>query len=202
MRDCRPNNPEASPRVPRNGGSKVARPSGIRTTNQRFSRSVSVPNPITVCRRWRVRRFDDGSDALFEWNAQKVNIDEPCFRWDYRDEWQGYAGSRVHVDRAGNTELISLPSFLPAGWVPSIHWGPPTIREVFLVHVVQPTSRQEALLQETREADESRRGTSVQGGVPGECFRLARTSFAVVGNAESFPATSGSSMTSSRFLSR
>ena len=53
------------------------------------------------------------------------------------------------------------------GWVPSVHWGPPTIRKVFLVHVVQPTGGQEALLQEAREADESGRGTSVQRGITG-----------------------------------
>lgn len=48
-----------------------------------------------------------------------------------------------------------------AGWVPSVHWGPSTIREVVLVHVVQPTSSQEAVLQETRETNESRRGAPV-----------------------------------------
>lgn len=115
-------------------------------------------------------RFDG---ALSVWSACTVNIGAVCIPlglrmgWGDDDSWISLVLDRRKQSRL-NVSLISLWSFVHAGWVPSIHWGPSTIREVFLVHVVQPTSRQEALLQEARKTDESRRGTSVQGGASGE----------------------------------
>lgn len=143
---------------------------GIKLRKWRVYAEFERPISYYLCRVLVRIRFDG---ALSVWSACTVNIGAVCIPlglrmgWGDDDSWISLVLDRRKQSRL-NVSLISLWSFVHAGWVPSIHWGPSTIREVFLVHVVQPTSRQEALLQEARKTDESRRGTSVQGGASGE----------------------------------
>ena len=54
------------------------------------------------------------------------------------------------------------------GWVSSIHRGAAAARQVFLVHVVQPTGSQAPLLQEARPANVNGRGATCQGPTSGD----------------------------------
>lgn len=160
-----------------NKTSKMARLCRIRTTNQLLSLSRPRSNSIRRCSFRMERVHGKHRCCLYSFGTR--------MGWNDDDSWISLVLDRRKQSRL-NVSLISLWSFVHAGWVPSIHWGPSTIREVFLVHVVQPTSRQEALLQEARKTDESRRGTSVQGGASGEwffyfsvtCFTVIETTFA------------------------
>lgn len=144
-----------------NKTSKMARLCRVRTTNQLLSLLRPRSNSTRRCSFRMERVHGKHRCCLYSFGTR--------MGWDDDDSWISLVLDRRKQSRL-NVSLISLWSFVHAGWVPSIHWGPSTIREVFLVHVVQPTSRQEALLQEARKTDESRRGTSVQGGASGEWF--------------------------------
>ena len=47
------------------------------------------------------------------------------------------------------------------GWVSSVHWGAAASRQVLLLHLVQPASRQTKVFQEAREEDVPRGGTTL-----------------------------------------
>ena len=63
-------------------------------------------------------------------------------------------------------KLISFVSI--AGWIPSFHWSPAAVCQVFLLHVVQPSGGKTQVLQEARETHVTGRGKAVQGGVTGK----------------------------------
>lgn len=64
--------------------------------------------------------------------------------------------------------VLKLTNFVSiAGWIPSFHWSPAAVCQVFLVHVVQPSGGKAQVLQEARETHVAGRGKAVQGGVTG-----------------------------------
>lgn len=51
---------------------------------------------------------------------------------------------------------------LDLGWISSVHWSSASIREVIQLHVVQPTSGQEEILQKTWETYVAGGGEALQ----------------------------------------
>lgn len=65
-----------------------------------------------------------------------------------------------------------LSSLLPLGWISSVHWGSFALRQVIFLHMVQPSSRQTEILQETRETNDVRRRASLQRWVTGSWYLI------------------------------
>lgn len=76
-----------------------------------------------------------------------------------------------YAKKAGTQEINQkFPIF--TGWVSSVHWGTFAVCEVILVHVVQPSSGQEEILQKTWEANVTRGGATLQGRTTGKFMKF------------------------------